>query len=140
MTLECEEKSIDTNSTAHIRIGVRYEANPGSRPITFHAHPFLAWGYQLYRRDEDGNWESIEDDTTGFMIVDDPDVTINVTRDENFATLDPGQTWSTYHNLEGGGAGGMPSVLTIGEVYRYRFKGLKLDLLRIRLLGPCAAV
>lgn len=127
MTLECEEKSIATSGTAHIKISVKYEADPGSRPITFHSHPFLAWGYQLYRRVEDGSWESIEDDTTGFMILDDPDLTVNVTRDENFATLNPGQTWTTHHDLKGGGFDGMPSALTIGEVYRYRFKGLKLD-------------
>ncbi|KAH7142149.1 hypothetical protein EDB81DRAFT_760974 [Dactylonectria macrodidyma] len=64
--------------TTHITINVVYESPSGSPPIIFHTRPFISWfcpreGYRLYRRRGDLR-ETIEDDATCFMIVDDPDV------------------------------------------------------------------
>lgn len=127
VNLECEAKSIPLDGIAHVKINVVYEADPGSSPITFHSHPFLAWGNQLYRRLEGDDWETIVNDTTGFMIVDDPDVAVNVTQDKNFATLQPGETWSTYEDVRGHGLGYLPDDMAVGDVYKYIFKGVELD-------------
>ncbi len=43
------------------------------------------------------------------------------------ATLRPGQTWSSARNLQGQGLGCIPDDVDVGDVFRFRFKGLKLD-------------
>lgn len=61
------------------------------------------------------------------MIVDEPDVSVKVTQDENFASLQPGQTWSTSHRLEGQGVGILPDDVKVGDIFRYVSKGVELD-------------
>jgi hypothetical protein len=110
---------------------VAYEAAPESSPIIFHSFPFVSWGgpregYRLYRRRGEV-WETIIDDATCFMIVDEPDVDVNVSQDENFASLQPGQSWTTSARVEGRGVGLLPDDVSIGDVYRYVLKGVELD-------------
>jgi hypothetical protein len=132
VVLECE-KTVAQDGAAHIKISVVYEAAPESLPITFHSLPFVSWygpreGYRLYRRRGD-KWETVEDDEDDacFMIVDDPDVAVNVSQDEDFASLQPGQTWTTSRQLEGRGMGILPDDVIAGDLFRYVFKGVKLD-------------
>lgn len=61
------------------------------------------------------------------MIVDDPDVAVNVSQDENFASLHAGQTWTTTHRVEGRGMGILPDDVRAGDLFRYVFKGVKVD-------------
>ncbi|KAH7124361.1 hypothetical protein EDB81DRAFT_219674 [Dactylonectria macrodidyma] len=128
VSLDCE-KIVPQGGEVDVKISVLYEAPTGSPAITFHSYPFQWWygpreGYRLYRRREN-TWEKIEDDTTGFMIVDDPDVSINVSQDENFEDLQAGETWTTSHRLQA--QGGLPDDTSVGDVFRYIFKGVKLD-------------
>lgn len=58
------------------------------------------------------------------MIVDDPDVSVNVSQDENFVSLRPGSYWSTSRRLQ---AGSLPTDMTVGDVFRYRYKGATVD-------------
>ncbi|CAM1501516.1 Fc.00g035000.m01.CDS01 [Cosmosporella sp. VM-42] len=130
VSLECE-KEAPLYGIALVMVNVVYEAPPESPPIIFHTYPFISWwgpreGYRLYRRQGD-LWKTIQNDTTGFMIVDDPDVKVNVSEDENFASLRAGQSWTTSMPLEGRGYGMLPDDLKVGDVYRYSFKGAILD-------------
>ncbi|KAG4435771.1 hypothetical protein IFR05_008745 [Cadophora sp. M221] len=134
VTLECN-KSVPLNGTETMKIIVLYEALAGISAITFHNFPFKSWhshreGYRLYRRRANTNsntWEAIIDDTTSFMIVDDPDVSVHVTQDENFASLRPGQTWRTSKRLQGQGVGILPGDVKVGDAFRFVFKGMELD-------------
>ncbi|KAL3427579.1 kinesin light [Phlyctema vagabunda] len=69
----------------------------------------------------------VEDDMTCFMIVDEPDVSVNVSQDDNFASLQPGQTLTTVHLLRGQGMGGLPEDTSVGDVFRFLCKGIELD-------------
>lgn len=114
-----------------MRISVVYEAAPDSSPIIFHSAPFVSWhgprqGHRLYRRRGD-IWETVEEDDPCFMIIDDPDVAVNVSQDDNFASLQPGQTWTTSARLEGQGMGILPDDVSVGDLFRYVFKGVELD-------------
>lgn len=123
MTLESETTKT-LRGKLDMKTSVVYEAPPGSPPITFHSD-YLRW-YNLYRRRGD-KWELIEDDTTGFMIVDEPDVAVNVSQSEYFTSLQPGQAWTTSFQFQGQGKDELPLDMTVGDVFRYRFMGGKLD-------------
>lgn len=128
--LECE-KTVALAGGAHVKITVVYEAAPESSPITFHSFPFQSWygpreGYRLYRRRGD-IWETVEEDDACFMIVDEPDVAVNVSLDENFASLEAGEAWTTSKPVEGRGMGILPDDVVVGDLFRYVFKGLELD-------------
>lgn len=103
----------------------------GSSPIKFHSAPLLAWygpreGHRLYRRRANADvWETIEDDTEGFMIVDEPDVYVNVVQSKDFASLHPGETWSISMDLQDATFGDSP--MEVGDVFRYTFKGVEVD-------------
>ncbi|KAL5327672.1 hypothetical protein ACEPPN_005373 [Leptodophora sp. 'Broadleaf-Isolate-01'] len=134
VTLECN-KSVPLDSMTTVKITVLYEAPADSPDITFHSFPFQSWygpreGYRLYRRranTDSNSWEAIIDDAISFMIVDDPDVSVHVTQDGNFATLQPGQTWSTSKRLQDQGLGILPDDVKVGDVFRIVFKGVELD-------------
>lgn len=113
-----------------MRTSVVYEAAPESLPIIFHTAPFGSWyspreGYRLYRRRGD-IWETVEEDDGCFRIVDEPDVAVNVVQDENFVSLQPGQTWTTLESL-GEGMGILPDDVIAGDLFRYVFKGVEVD-------------
>lgn len=104
-----------------------YEAAPESSPIIFHTAPFESWyglreGFRLYRRQGD-LWETVEEDDSCYMIVDEPDIAVNVVQDENFASLQPGQTWTTSGRLDGH----LPDDVMAGDLFRYVFKGVEVD-------------
>jgi hypothetical protein len=61
------------------------------------------------------------------MIVDEPDVAVNVSQDENFASLQPGQSWTTSTRVEGRQIGILPNDVNVGDVFRYVFKGVEVD-------------
>ncbi|KFY31521.1 hypothetical protein V493_01029 [Pseudogymnoascus sp. VKM F-4281 (FW-2241)] len=126
VVLECE-KTIPQYSKGPVRISVTYEAAPESSPIIFHTAPFGSWygpreGFRLYRRRGD-LWETVEEDDSCYMIVDEPDIAVNVVQDENFAGLQPGQTWTTSERLDGH----LPDDVTAGDLFRYVFKGVEVD-------------
>lgn len=119
------------DGTAYIKSSVIYEAVPGSLPIIFHNCFFVGrWapreGYRLYRRQGD-KWENIVDDTTCYMIVDEPDIAVNVSQDEDFTSLQPGESWTTWKRVEGRQVGILPDEVNIGDVFRYVLKGVELN-------------
>jgi hypothetical protein len=77
-----------------------------AKPITFHTYPFLTLqgpreGYRMYRRRND-KWEECGDNgEMGYSIIDDPDVSVNVSTDEHFSSLLPGESWSHQQMLKG---------------------------------------
>lgn len=130
VTLE-GDKTIPQNGVLTVKITALYDAPAGSSPITFHSLPLLSWygpreGHRLYRRRANANvWETIEDNTQGFMIVDEPDVYVNVVQNEDFASLQPGMTWSISLRLQDAALGDSP--VEVGDVFRYTFKGVEVD-------------
>lgn len=135
VTLTCGEKSVSADGRIKIPITttVLYEAELMDRPITFHVFPCYAWNYKIHRRpctsNDDHDWEIVEDDTMGFMILDDPDVRVHVTRDELFTTLSPGETWSIYMELTEAELCIFPHQMEEASTYVYRHmcKGFELD-------------
>jgi len=105
------------------------------QPITFHTYAFEALegpreGFRIQRRSklDSQKWVAFEiDEDFGFMIVDDPDVPINVGQDENFETLQPGESWITSRHLQGARWTSLPDDVAVGDVFRYMFKGTTVE-------------
>jgi hypothetical protein len=61
------------------------------------------------------------------MLVDSLDVVVNVSKDdENFATLELGQTFTITHRMDKQ-TYWLPFDTEVGDVFRYVFKGIVLD-------------
>jgi hypothetical protein len=99
-------------------------------PITFHTFRFReldrrVWGFRLYYREND-QWCSHEPEGpyryAGFRYCD--PVARNVGRnDQNeFAALRPGESWSFTREVTD-----FPEKAAPGDIFRYRFKGVRLD-------------
>ena len=83
----------------------------------------------MYCRRND-KWEECGDEgEMGYTIVDDPDVPVNVSTDENFTSLSPGESWSHQQMLKGQNWGMFPDLDDAkgGERFRYVFKGTHID-------------
>jgi hypothetical protein len=88
-------------------------------------------GYYLYhRRGGSAEWGSgyePEDEEEGFMIVDDPDVSVRPAEHKDFISLRPGETWTTQRRLQGSGWTVLPKGYAVGDAFRYRFKGATVE-------------
>jgi hypothetical protein len=141
MTLE-NSSTVSRHEILDVVVKVTYDGRAGLesekqevRPITFHKYAFEALdgpreGFRLYRRSKVDNrgWETCKlDDGTGFMIVDDPDVSVCVGQDENFVTLHPGQFWTTSRRLQGESWTSLPANVEVGDVFQYMIKGTTVD-------------
>ncbi|OAL43440.1 hypothetical protein IQ07DRAFT_292415 [Pyrenochaeta sp. DS3sAY3a] len=108
---------------------VTYEAEPTARPITFHTFDILdLYSYELGRL-RNGKWESVENynsGCTGWRIVDDPDVTVNVSTHKSFISLAPGGTWTTEDNMEDDW-GWLPDDVEDGETFGFVHIGGEVD-------------
>lgn len=104
---------------------------PEAKPIIFHTFK-LNSGFRVARRvrssrpgseEDNGNatWEPwIDDDEDGhFLIVDDPDVYVNVSSHQDFASLQPGESWACEWPLS--------VETTPGDVFRVWHTGVELD-------------
>ncbi|KAJ7034600.1 hypothetical protein C8F04DRAFT_1101526 [Mycena alexandri] len=110
--------------------GVSDNSSLPARPIILHKYTLDCEGQQLYRRDANrNNWEKCDfpAGTTGFMIVDDPDVAVQVAKHEDFVSLAPGESWSTTHMLENQSWTELPSESATGDAFRFRFMGTTVD-------------
>lgn len=108
--------------------------NVDAKPIIIHDYPFRSDNFRLQRRchdydpsDEDSpQWKTYFDDerNEGWIIVDEPDVEINVADSEFFRCLQPGESFVTqfllgYHDL-------YPDTV-VGDTYRYQYWGGCID-------------
>jgi hypothetical protein len=128
--------SVSKNQIYEVTVKVSFDSAPNNeeqsqRPILFHVHPFHDPSERLYRRRKGvGEWEecdSLDTDTTGFLIVDDPDIVVYPARDENFASLKPGESWTTKRRLQGESWTELPGDCVPGDTLRYRFDGTEVD-------------
>ena len=72
-----------------------------TRPITIDTDALFYTNSsdRLYRRNENGRWEnSANDEICGGGIADE-DIHINIKESESFASLIPGDTWTTSYSL-----------------------------------------
>lgn len=136
VTLECPAK-LGRKEILDVTVKVTYRglsegAEQQARPITFHKYGFEVLsgpreGFRLYRR-RDTAWEACEDEEEpGFAIMDDPDVEVHVGQDENFASLEPGESWTTSRRIQGETWSSLPDDTAVGDVFRYRSKGATVD-------------
>jgi hypothetical protein len=95
-----------------------------AKPIIFHTYAVIAQDFQVYRRKND-EWEAYNDTTTGFILVDDPDVSVNVSKHEDFVSLEAGASWKRLTHSEVGE--GLPGDTNVGDVFRLRCKGFTID-------------
>ncbi|KAF3920102.1 hypothetical protein AA313_de0201430 [Arthrobotrys entomopaga] len=139
--LECPS-TVTRNEVFDVVVKVTYdgianihEQQQVARPVTFHTYAFEALngpreGFRLKRRSkvDSTEWEPCElDDGTGFMIADEPDVSVHVGEDENFVTLEPGHSWTTPRRLQGERWTSLPAGVVVGDIFRCRFKGTTVD-------------
>ena len=78
---------------------------------------------RLYRRNENGRWEnSANDEICGGGIADE-DIHINIKESESFASLIPGDTWTTSYSL----VDQLPDDEVVGDAFLYRFQGTTIE-------------
>lgn len=102
---------------------VQGTARSDDRPITIHVWPLRAEGCRFYRW-RDTRWDEMEDDSYGaFLIVDAPDVELNIgeSNDDNFVSLRPGESWTdeTHYSV--------PGNVAPGDRFKFIFKGATVD-------------
>ncbi|GES65444.1 hypothetical protein ATEIFO6365_0010037000 [Aspergillus terreus] len=96
-----------------------------TQPIIIHDYPFSGDNFRLQRRCHE-QWKTYFDDeqNPGWMIVDEPDVEVNVADSAFFCSLKPGETLVRHHSL--GYLDLHPDTL-VGDTYRYRYWGGCVD-------------
>ncbi|KAF4820979.1 hypothetical protein CGCSCA5_v003592 [Colletotrichum siamense] len=127
-----------------VEIVIKYEGveRSGDQPVTFHWLSLVSeqqpGGFQLYRRRrgdapggssaESGTWESceLEETSFGFMIVDEPDISVRVGQHNHFTSLRPGETWTTTQTLSGDDTE-LPRDMAPGDVFRCTFEEAAVD-------------
>jgi hypothetical protein len=114
-----------------VALHIKYEETfPKLDPVTFHLDRFHSHFDLLQRESKQGldMWERCPtENTTGFMIVDDPDVRVNVAQHESFASLKQGETVTEDYNLHHPSGGHFPSDMVAGDYFRIRWTGTTLD-------------
>ncbi|KAK4204626.1 hypothetical protein QBC40DRAFT_272628 [Triangularia verruculosa] len=111
-----------------------------TRPITFRSwsvvaglHEDVREGFDFFRRrggsgssSEEQPWEPCdvhEEGCEGFQIYDGPDVAVRVVEDEDFTTLQPGESWTTTRYLHSPTRSHFPADTAVGDVFLYGFCG-----------------
>ncbi|PVH79613.1 hypothetical protein DL98DRAFT_560718 [Cadophora sp. DSE1049] len=139
VTLNCPPEA-PGSGIIDVEVKVTYEAmehdgDQPARPITFHTYPFDVSdspreGFRLYRHRGGDKWEkyvSPEETQSGFMIVDEPDLEVSPGQHEDFASLQPGESWSTQRRIQGESWTTLPKDTDVGDEFRYRFNGVFVD-------------
>lgn len=112
-----------------------------ARPITFHTAFFFAPpAFRLYRLRRGGNgkgesegeanqWEECDDDDeAGFIIVEAPPESINISRHEHFAGLRLGESWELRHLGRKSMTGNrLPGDIAAGDRFKFQFCGAEVD-------------
>lgn len=121
-----------TVTTKVIYHGLADGAEDG-RPITFRLYALqnldtLAEGFHLYCR-SNGKWERYYDHdfVCGWKIYDDPDIPVNVSQDEGFVSLQPGECWTWSQLMQNPTWSGLPDDRAVGDVFRFMYKGGTVD-------------
>lgn len=99
-----------------------------ARPIIFHTHRFVP-PYNIYRL-RSSKWTrcETEDSTmTGWILVDNPDVPVNVSENSKFVSLEPGEQWTSQCTVQKHGWSHIPDDTVVGDKFKYVFKGTTLD-------------
>ncbi|KAK1950835.1 hypothetical protein LY78DRAFT_742473 [Colletotrichum sublineola] len=127
-----------------VEIVIKYEGveRGDDQPMTFHWLSLVSdqqpGGFQIYRRRrgdapggssaESGTWESceLEETSAGFMIVDEPDISVRVGQHKHFTSLRPGETWTTTQALSGDDVE-LPQDMAPGDVFRCTFEEATVD-------------
>ncbi|CAO2648047.1 Nn.00g089690.m01.CDS01 [Neocucurbitaria sp. VM-36] len=112
-----------------VTVKVTYQAEPTAQAIIFHTRLFEDSDYYQLGRLCNGIWENYDDEESrgcGFLLVDSPDVAVNVGQSDHFASLQPGETWTTSQRL-GYNWEELPNDAKNGEVFRYIFTGGSMD-------------
>lgn len=128
ITLSCSPM-LRRSGIFNVAATVTYDAPPTARPITFHDHIFAHPDcYQIYRLDKE-KWQVFDNDEgcSGFRIVDDPDISVNVSQDDSFVSLQPGASWTTTQGLQSESWSELPYDLVDGEVLRFVFFGETME-------------
>lgn len=101
---------------------VTYEAPSDARSIIFHAWPIQQEGCRFYRWWHP-RWQEIYNGDMGcYMIVDEPDVEIQVGRDDaHFVSLRPGESWEDETHCD------VPKDVKPGDKFQIIFKGTTVD-------------
>lgn len=101
------------------------DTSPDAKPITFHTRR-VDGGFRLFRRRQNNStWEVCpRDDSTGFIIVDNPDVRVNVSEHDAFVSIKPGET-STFEYTPSDAD--LPKDSAPGDMFRVRYAGVELD-------------
>jgi hypothetical protein len=104
-----------------VRTELRITYHPGpsgeSRPITFHSRVLNCPTIYQWR----GRWAQYTVDGCGGAIWDDPDMQISPGDHEDFETLHPGETWSSFVNHE------LPGDVQVGDSFRVQIRETKVD-------------
>ncbi|KAJ5663823.1 hypothetical protein N7507_004554 [Penicillium longicatenatum] len=115
-----------------------HEAIPDVKPIIIHDYPFSGDNYRLQRRCPDldptkdsedlPQWKTYFDEerdaNRGFMIVDEPDVEVNVTDSTWFRSLQPGEIFMRKYPIE---FLDLHPDTVVGDVYRWQYWGGCID-------------
>jgi hypothetical protein len=132
VTLEGDGSHMTRNGDFFVTSRVTYEkpVDPSeeTKPIIFHIWVF-DYCYRLYRLRE-GKWERCEtEDTesTGFLLVDNPDERIKVSEHKDFVSLRPGESWTTRQTVQKRNYTWIPDDSVVGDTFRFIFKGYTLD-------------
>ncbi|KFA73449.1 hypothetical protein S40288_10885 [Stachybotrys chartarum IBT 40288] len=126
----------ESTITAHIRLDDR-------RPVTFqtylrprfllgrsrrHARSTLPLQHEAKEQANETEWIPCpSDESTGFMIVDDPDVHANVAESNLFVSLQPGDSHSSTYRLQSPLWNDFPIDATAEDHFCVRFTGVELD-------------
>ncbi|GAP90754.1 putative kinesin light [Rosellinia necatrix] len=137
--------TVQQQGTFEVVMKVKYDgvvghANASHAPaIIFHTQAFVnprdpRHGFRAYRsRDKGRNWESCELDDGSLgasLFVDGPDIVVSVAQEDmnrHFASLLPGEEWSTKLLLQGSDWSCLPDDSVPGDVFRYSFAGTALE-------------
>ncbi|KAF2281488.1 uncharacterized protein EI97DRAFT_410359 [Westerdykella ornata] len=126
VSIQCQS-TFCPDSGFEVIVKVTYQAESTARSITFHTHIFEQGDYYQLGRCCDGIWENCyQEEDYGFLIVNDPDLPLNVGQNDQFASLQPGESWTTSQR-PGNSWGELPDDTEDGEVIRYVFTGGTLD-------------
>ncbi|KAK2763257.1 hypothetical protein FQN54_009893 [Arachnomyces sp. PD_36] len=104
---------------------LRISGSTDQRPITFHTFTLQEPGFRFHRF-RNQQWEEIEPVDGCLGIADNPDVEVNVSKHRDFASLQPGESWTASYLVDDGDWY-FPSDLADGDVLRFLFKGGQVE-------------
>ncbi|OQE22737.1 hypothetical protein PENFLA_c012G09822 [Penicillium flavigenum] len=138
--------AISKTERLHIIVNITYDGLTNedceaiyadAKPIIIHDYPFSRDNFRLQRRchdydplknsdDDPPQWKSYFDDerNEGWMIVEEPDVEVNVTDSMFFRSLQPGESLIRRVSL---GFTDLHTDTVVGDTYRYEYWGGCID-------------